>query len=449
MTNETDFKQDSQRPSGHLEPLVGLQKPLRKKSRQGFTGARQYSLLCDQSRLIGVIALNGWGNSRKDVSWMSGGMKAILNELRWQWEATTVEEMDKYEVCLLSLTSQTDMCTAALRLPEKHVCKIIVGGSGCTNIRSIIPMIDVACFGRCEGMINEIVEGGVFENVWRKETDPNFTGQYVMRQAQYLVSGEVSVGCKFRCRFCQYTWTRKLKGETYHHGKDLATYEDNFVDLQIEAPGHHTSAIDGTSERSRFLVGKPIPDELIIEKIQSIQGKHLLSTVTIKLYNIIGYPWETRESIEADMIDFGLLLKRADTHKGTRILIMMMITPFSPEPLTPMSMLQAETRWYWREEINLLSRNLYKSDTLEAFILPQINSNKTLLMRCLTNRGASAETIRQIEKSGKNGGDWKEWAKEIEDKWGTLMYTGIVSNDPCANIKTWTPLKYCPPNFGK
>jgi hypothetical protein len=264
--------------------------------------------------------------------------------------------------------------------------------------------LDVAVFGRAEGQINAIIDGDTPNNVWRKTLDPLFKKQYEIRQAQYLVSGETSCGCKKKCFFCQYSWTRKqFDGQSgYSHGKELVCPEDDWLSLSVTKPGRYTTAWDGWSESTRLAVNKNITDAHIQDKLKQILSQNLPRAVVLKIFNIIWYPWENEQTYERDTKNIHNILSHCDCEKGTRILIMFLFTPFSPEPITPMANQSANIKINTREIIDSVGRQIYKGKKIEAFVLPQINSGFVLGKRVLINRGLSGRYLKEIIKKTNN-----------------------------------------------
>tara|TARA_R100001530_G_scaffold1066_3_gene1821 strand:- start:36 stop:509 length:474 start_codon:yes stop_codon:yes gene_type:complete len=118
----------------------------------------------------------------------------------------------------------------------------------------------------------------------------------------------------------------------------------------------------------------------------------------LKVFQIVGYPWETRESVIDDVLRFRNLLSRVRPGpNGGRIMMLVTVTPFSPEPLTKMEGDAANIGINWRDV--LLGddlRCIYDSPHLNAFILPQIPGPLTLYKRVAVNRCASIDRLREI-----------------------------------------------------
>lgn len=121
-----------------------------------------------------------------------------------------------------------------------------------------------------------------------------------------------------------------------------------------------TLAPETGSDRLRFLMNKPIPNELLLEKVKLIFSHGFR---TLKLYFIIGLPTETSEDVEA-ILDLGrrcreLMLEQASVsgkigsiHLGCNILIPKPYTPWQREPMEDERSLKAK--------ISLLKRGVAK-----------------------------------------------------------------------------------------
>jgi len=329
------------------------------------------------------------------------GFRHVLNELNHGYEYVDIENISKYDYCLYSITSVYDVESLIIEIGKKGInkgkCKLVVGGAGCVNIVAIYDYIDIACFGRCEGQINGILAGQEYENVWRKVKDKDLSKLYIIRQAQELLPGEISVGCKNKCSFCQYTWTRKHIGNC-NYNANWKLEEDDIKSTKILNSGRYITAIDGFSEQTRKRVNKSITDKDIYNFCGQIYDVDLKAAANVKVYSICGFPWETPETIRADLKSFGKILGEADRRSGTRRMVMMvMVTPFSPEPMTPMEGDKCNVNYNWGKEFEGMGRTIYKGIDIECFILPQINSPATLARRLIINR-ANLDNREKIQK---------------------------------------------------
>ncbi len=184
--------------------------------------------------------------------------------------------------------------------------------------------------------------------------------------ASYIV--EVSRGCPRMCKFCLschiYRPARFVEGSTVkrrilsspvervgllgtsvsdHRGlagvlsELLGDYSFTFSSVRVDAPEEFINAMEASGARTvtfgieaatfrlRKFIGKPIPDELILERFKGLSGRF----DTLKLYFMVGLPGETGEDVEA----FGPFLEAASSAFGGRVVVS--LAPFVPKPLTP------------------------------------------------------------------------------------------------------------------
>ncbi len=336
------------------------------------------------------------------------GFKHILSELSDNYSIISPSQIRDYDYCLCSITSVMDIenliYTFERHKPNKDKCKVIVGGFGCINIWAIYDYIDIAVFGRAEGQINDILLGVELENVWRKEDDPDLLSIYKMRQMHKLIGNEQTVGCRNKCTFCQYSHIRLYTGGKNYDAVDVSFIEDDWRGLQVTGSGRYVTAWDGLSEQTRRRVKKKVTDQQIKDKMLSWYDVKREKAINIKIFNIVGYPWETKQTVISDLLAIKDIFKSCDLKKGgaeNRVLIMMMFTPFSPEPLTPMGNCKPNIDIIWRAFFNSIGRQVYKGIDFECFILPQINSSYTLAKRVMINR-ATRENRKHIQIVLKN-----------------------------------------------
>lgn len=319
------------------------------------------------------------------------GANAILSELTEPYEICFIESINKYEIILISLMSVMDIenliYTFERFAPKEIKPIIIIGGFGVCNIKLIVNYIDVAVWGRAEGQINGIIAGEEYRNVWRKDKDPNIKGSYVVRQPRYLVPGEVSVGCRNNCSYCQYTNIRKPlnNGEIYNPGTNYSNaIESDWNGLSITKPGIYTSAWDGWSDYTRHRVHKPVTNKSITDKVIGISNKGFGGGVAIKVFQIVGYPWETKESVLKDIQDTYKMLIDISSQLKSRIVLTFMITPFGPEPLTPMANDRADIQTDWHEVIKGVKK--YDDGMLCLAMIPSVSGPYALVKRMLIHR---------------------------------------------------------------
>lgn len=258
----------------------------------------------------------------------------------------------EYRLVLVSLTSSYDVLTfyrhvALLPAWQKGArkFKVLAGGAGMQNPVPIRNFVDYAFFGRAESAIVSIVSsilgGG--------QPDPHPSLMFLpdvhpvrIAQAETLLSTasfvEEFVGCPLKCKFCHYTYARKHIGsdgaygqyvqKTLTHGDSnpeltwdgLFTWGKKFAMARV--------AIDGSSERLRYIFGKRITNDDIVEGINVVGSYY--GTSVLNVYNIGNFPTETRDDIH----ELYKTLARA-TPKA-RVVLKLHTTPFRPTPATPM-----------------------------------------------------------------------------------------------------------------
>jgi hypothetical protein len=399
---ETDFTKGNRSHGGHKGRCKKCKSKLDKAYKAKTDIMPKYfepkaDLLIRKKCDIGVLRLIEVRKTKRAYS--NFGMDAILSELKESWELCHPETMNNYKIVLISLTSVMDVENLIYTFekygPETVTAKIIIGGFGVININMIVDYIDIAVFGRAEGQINEIINGFTFSNVWRKVYDPMVEREYKIRQPQYLLKGEVSVGCRGRCSYCQYGHIRKSLGraEKYHPGKSISTPETDWNGLVVDKAGKYITAWDGWSEDTRRRVNKPISDKDIISKLVDIGNDPTIDgTVSLKTYQIVGYPWETAESVLNDIEHTGRMLSDIDKKIDGKIVLAFCVTPFGPEPLTPMANEPANITTDWRAL--LAGYRVYDGDNVRAFIITAISGPFTLLKRMWINRAGLGDIER-------------------------------------------------------
>jgi len=335
------------------------------------------------------------------------GFRRIIRDVEKKYPVffCSLSDLNKYDYALLSLHSSKDVETFIYNFhtfkPNKNKCKIILGGSGVTNIKLFKDYIDIVCFGRGENQILDILNHKELSNVWYKDTDPNLSQIYHIRQAQEIIEDEApTVGCLQKCAFCLYSYTHKPfnynKLTSYQSAKDRlapASVEDDFRHLKVKDGRNYTTALDGFSELTRKVINKPITDEDILTKIEDIYKQGIRKDMHVKIYMIAGFPWETWNTTIRDINHFVSLLKSADrSRQQMKLRFFLQVTPFMPEPLTPMQYMKPSLDVNWRN-LSLYYRKskIYEGNNLEAIIYPYIPAQLNILKRMYVNRATEAD----------------------------------------------------------
>lgn len=239
-----------------------------------------------------------------------------------------------YKVILVSITSSIDWYSFIAERTQwaNGDYVIIAGGAGVDNIRPFLEYADVFVFGRAEEIIVPLVQSALgkdgYEHASVCYSDAfSMADSYVINQAEQcyphlykVASGdswqEKAIGCQRKCLFCQYAWTRRHVTEIDTDGdyNRAPVDERTIFDFDLQHPeawagggrGYIITGVDGSSERLRFLMNKPITDDLLCEFI--IASVRVPRLYRVKMFNIVGLPSETEDDWHS-LID---VFKRAD-----------------------------------------------------------------------------------------------------------------------------------------
>ena len=354
---------------------------------------------------------------------LNAGMAVVVDILRragYKVEYASSATVHKYDWVLVSITSDCDWWPfIAERVRwRKGNYKVIAGGAGVLNVRPFLPFVDYFVLGRAEGVIDQLIKGNVdHPSIVDSETfDPNRSYYLNQVTSPYpheikLENGQIykegMIGCNHRCLFCGYTWHRRHSGGAFRYNDLWSKNEDVEIALLNYAKGQRvnlnklrTTAIDGLSERIRFMVNKKITRGVLQEFIRDLATCD--KPHQVKFYNIIGYPTET----EDDWWEFVEDIKAVDaklpkTTKQTSILLHS--TPFRAMPATPAACWPMSYRNYRGEIARVLGRGykgniFYQGNSIWAVESMGTESLPTVILSAIVWRGTEkdAENIRKI-----------------------------------------------------
>lgn len=313
------------------------------------------------------------------------GFKEIMAEARELGECSYVssETISSVDYVLISITSFMDVFNLINEVGEiKTTAKIIVGGAGVLNIRPYKHLIDYAVFRRGEGALSSIVSGKLLPNIWSRKNDPEFSAIYHLGETKKFIGNEVSVGCRKKCKFCQYSWTNKFsckEGNSYQSG--FTDQEDYFLDFNWEkAKQHGVSAFDGVTEKTRMLISKPMSNNQIVEKLKEAYEVDHEGRLSLKLYNIIGYPWEDKTADVAEIVDN---VKKANQNKGRKFILTLHFSHFTPMLMTPF--FDAEFNFFNYKK-HLLLKYFYDLGDFHVYIDQYMTSWVYAYQNCIMER---------------------------------------------------------------
>lgn len=414
----------------------------------------QLSLFKDKiDKSVAVLELDGTRRvvqKARSTQWTSYGLSVVLDELNINVDKCSTKNMHDYDIVLYSITSPTDILVMADEMPiinrsdrQRSKTRIVAGGQGAYSIWALRDIVDRVHFGRADGCAKQVcLTDDVTQYQYNATLDYSIENKYLVRGFKKLGPLEDAVGCRMACAFCQYTYThefvRRKSSEHYNPGRQgHRVTEDTFVSLDLTTPGRKTTAFDGWSESTRKRVHKGLTDKYIAQKLRTAT-EAISGTIVLKVFQIVGYPWETSASINNDIEHMRNVLASADNQNKTpgRMVIMFLNTPFSPEPLTPMQDAPAAIHVNWRNAIlgcENRGRNVYKGTNIEAFILPQISGPLTLLKRVAVNRGATIQQLRLLNK-----------CKTIDD--ATSIVPGIWEANAGKRVSNYLSVGFALPN---
>lgn len=310
---------------------------------------------------IGIlINSNNIKDRNNDKNFFDGkayyGFRYIISEIDKKHivEYCSNININNYDFILYSITSWYDYLNLINILKDIEIkTKIIIGGAGFLNVYPLYDYIWAGVFGRGEGIINKIFNKEKLDNVWYKEDDLLLENKYKIGKlkefiniepAKYLKDknkgnnygslNEVSFGCKKRCFFCQYSWKHDYTSKNNQYTSGYAINEDFFLNLDWSVECRYkVSAFDGMSEKTRFIINKPLKDKDIINKFKERNLIKNNKSIQLKLYNIYGYPFEKTNDL---YLEFDNLIREVDNILEEKICILLNNTHFVPMPMTPM-----------------------------------------------------------------------------------------------------------------
>lgn len=373
--------------------------------------------------------------------------------------AATVDQVDIVLVSIISETDWYSFIAERVKWPKGDY-KVVIGGH-IDNIRPFLEYADAFVFGRGEDVIVPLVQCLLVDTEY---THPSIAysksfsidKRYKVAQATQLYPHTIdarkkgwcegAIGCKRKCMFCKYTWTRRhIGGDEYNALKS----ETTLFDLDLDNPEGWREdysflilGIDGCTERLRRMANKPITDEMI-EKLV-VQAIHYPSLWKVKLFNIVGYPTETEEDWKHLVSVFVKADAKAKRPKGDtrrKFLFNLINAHFNPEPCTPFAVLPGtyrDLRWAVMDATRIshtgYRHTVFDGKEIALKMMPVTVTLPTVTLWHLAARGveSDAEIIRKIATSAK-------YAKADTDTRRATLER-FVDIDRIFGIYTWDDL---------
>lgn len=288
------------------------------------------------------------------------GLRYIVSEIdRDMYDVSYVsaDNVNSVDFVLVSLTSYYDVLNVISELYGKKIKPtVLIGGAGCNNVGLLRCVGDVITVGRGEETIMRILAGDHVDGIWYRDADPDLKGTVDILPPKKLIEmddkylgtyEERSVGCPRRCAFCEYGWKHPYYNPSGRYESGIIERETLFSDVDFSSYANRdlVTAIDGQTEETRKVAGKPISNADITEKLMEIYDQEN-EYVSLKLYCMVGYPWET--AFYPD--EFVECVARARRSGGNRLNILVVSPHFMPMPFTPME--NEPVNWHnFREDI--------------------------------------------------------------------------------------------------
>lgn len=361
------------------------------------------------------------------------GLRVVIDSLEragYEVEYAGIATVHEYEIVLVSITAFCDWWTflaERLRWRRGHY-RVFAGGAGVLHVEPFLPWVDAFMVGRGERIIVPLIRAE--ERGERLDDDSviysdafSADRRYSIKQALcsyphpiQLHKGtpwrEGQIGCNHRCLFCSYTWSRRqnFRGAFMWDGggtMDMSERECALLDYKsgeyrVNWKLLRTTAIDGSSERLRYGVGKRIDDSVIIVFLIAAAASNA-SPHIIRVFNIVGYPTETADDYAALVEVF----QRADekcteTSNGKKWVYGLQNNHFIPYPATPMACAPFSCRDYRNSMLLALNsrlpkRRLYSGRCLDLVEGQLEEALSTVLLNLIVAR-AQKQDWGSIEK---------------------------------------------------
>lgn len=283
-------------------------------------------------------------------------VKDALEQAGFEVDFCSAATVNRYRLVLASLTSDRSVWEfwreRARWAPGDY--KVAVGGFGVLNPQMLLGLADYLQLGRDEKTVLELADAVLRGHTLHGGSiihTPDYSPaeEYRLEQTRETYPREVRlaktvyreghIGCNHKCAFCGYSWHRLNVGGEFRNdfGEGRIDQERAMLELKRSdfADLRHlrVTALDGSSERLRFMVNKRIADADVEELLARLCDH---GGGNVKLFNVVGYPTEAL----ADWKDLIGVFERAEARSRPRTPMMGMglhNTPFRAFPLTPMA----------------------------------------------------------------------------------------------------------------
>lgn len=391
------------------------------------------------------------------------GLKVIINEiqlkLKLDVEIIDYKDVSNYDIILFSFHSIADYYALVYTIEKKIKSKKnniwICGGAGIANLNPLVKYFDYIVLGRGEVLIIELINAIKNKNKISNDSivvcsKYDINQVYKINYASKLYQDEKNIlsesmyGCKYNCFYCHYRYStlppnlRKEDNKTTMPGN-----EETFWDLEIKNGSFYTSSLDGITEEIRYKVNKPISNKMVVDKL--VKASKITKTINLKLYFIIGYPYEQ----EVNFTELYNIFNEVDSLVSVcSIFINLHFTPFAASPLTPMKWERVNINFDYRamfDEMRLKDKYLYNGRNVRVMFMRTTIKPLELLKRMVYYRAGleDLEIIKYLATAteqithNKNNTQKLELIKERFDLNKFVDERVIGTSLECDNIKSW------------
>lgn len=349
----------------------------------------------------------------------------IIRRMGYEVDYCSSANVHTFDIVLVAITSDCDWWPfiAERAVWRKGNYKVIAGGAGVLNIRPLLPFVDYFVLGRAEGVIDKLIAGlanhGEYEgpsvvNSKTFSTDQRYIINQVSEPYPYMINlsdgtayQEDMIGCNHRCLFCGYTWQRHHSGGVFNvkgiwkkQGNERAILD--WADgASSELSKLRITAIDGMSERLRFMVDKKITRKTL--KAFLAAWIDASKPQQLKIYNILGYPTETQDDYYEFLEDMREVDSRFSSKQDKQWSICLHNTPFRAMPASPLACQPMSYENYRGLIGNTLGKGLkgnlfYQGNGLWAVESMGTDSLSTHALSAIIHRGTEddSDTVRKI-----------------------------------------------------
>ena len=209
--------------------------------------------------------------------------------------------------------------------------------------------------------------------------------------------------------------------------------EEIAVIASIGRKSSFTFAPEAGSERMRMIINKPIE----LESILDVMGKVLrLGWKSIKLYYMIGLPFETDE----DIIEMAEMINEIGRFSASfgRIKINVSISPFNPKPHTPFQWAEQAPLSVFRSRIGILLSRVRTANVHITWRDPEVS-----ILEAIFSRG-DRRLSKAVHEAYKQGALFDAWTESFDfGLWKKVFKkTGVNPNDYLSERKVNEPLPW-------